>query len=86
MTGLINQGGFVASLVLVVAIGLILDAATPGTSAAYTPEAFTLAMSFQYILWAVGLLQIWRYRRKTRARLLRDDPDRCGRFAGRDVS
>ncbi|WP_293782408.1 nitrate/nitrite transporter [uncultured Aeromicrobium sp.] len=86
VTGLINQGGFVASLVLVVAIGLILDAATPGTSAAYTPEAFTLAMSFQYILWAVGLLQIWRYRRKTRARLLRDDPDRWGRFAGRDVS
>ena len=31
-------------------------------------------MSFQYILWALGLLQIWRYRRKARARLKIDDP------------
>ena len=29
-TGIINQGGFIASLVLVVAIGLILDWRTPG--------------------------------------------------------
>ena len=29
-TGIINQGGFLASLVLVVAIGLILDWRTPG--------------------------------------------------------
>lgn len=85
-TGLINQGGFVASLVLVVAVGIILDVATPGSSAAYTPEAFKLAMSFQYVLWTLGLVQIWRYRRKARARLLRDDPDYWGPLSGRDVS
>ena len=61
-TGIINQAGFVASLVLVVAIGLILDWRTPGASTDYTPSAFRWAMSFQYVLWAIGVTQIWRYR------------------------
>ena len=52
---------------LVIAIGLILDWRTPGESTAYTPEAFRWAMSFQYVLWATGLVQIWRYRRRARA-------------------
>ena len=65
-TGLINQGGFLASLVLVVTIGLVLDWRTPGASAAYTPEAFRWAMSAQYALWALGLVQVWRYRRRAR--------------------
>lgn len=74
-TGIINQGGFYASLVLVVAIGVILDWRTPGASTAYTPEAFRWAMSFQYVLWALGLTQVWRYRRRTRAWLRVHDPD-----------
>jgi len=65
-SGIINQAGFSASLVLVVAIGLVLDWRTPGASTAYTPEAFRWAMSFQYVLWGLGLLQIWRYRHRTR--------------------
>ena len=73
-TGIINQGGFYASLVLVVAVGLVLDARTPGSSTAYTPEAFRWAMSSQYVLWTVGLVQVWRYRRRTRARLWDEDP------------
>jgi MFS family permease len=72
-TGIINQGGFYASLVLVIAIGLILDWRTPG-SGDYTPSAFRWAMSFQYLLWGLGLVQVWRYRRKARARLRDDDP------------
>lgn len=74
-SGIINQGGFIASLVLVIAIGLILDWKTPGSGNAYTPEAFRWAMSFQYVLWALGLTQLVRYRRKTRAHLLATDPD-----------
>ena len=65
-TGIINQGGFAASLVLVVAIGLILDWRTPGASTDYRPEAFRWAMSAQYVLWTAGVVQIWRYRRKAR--------------------
>ncbi|CAN5485345.1 MFS transporter [soil metagenome] len=66
-TGIINQAGFAASLVLVVAIGVVLDWRTPGGSTAYTPDAFRAAMSVQYLLWALGLTQIWRYRRRARA-------------------
>jgi MFS family permease len=73
VTGIINQGGFYASLVLVVAIGLILDWRTPGTSADYPPSAFRWAMSFQYVLWAVGLAQIWRWRLRTRGVVSRDE-------------
>ena len=71
-TGIINQGGFYASLVLVVAVGLILDWRTPAGED-YTASAFRWAMSFQYLLWSVGLVQIWRYRGKARARLKADD-------------
>lgn len=66
-SGIINQGGFLASLVLVLAIGWILDWRTPGGGNAYTPEAFRWAMSAQYVLWAAGLVQTVRYRRRARA-------------------
>ncbi len=74
-TGIINQGGFLASLLLVVAIGVVLDWRTPGASTAYTPEAFRWAMSCQYVLWALGITMIWRNRRRARALLLAQDPD-----------
>lgn len=73
-TGIINQAGFLASLTLVIAIGVVLDWRTPEGSD-YTPEAFRWAMSFQYVLWTLGLVQIWRYRVRARARLKADDPD-----------
>jgi MFS family permease len=81
-TGIINQGGFYASLVLVIAIGLILDWRTPGGSSDYTPSAFRWAMSFQYLLWGLGLVQIVRYRVKARARLRDDDPDLWAELSG----
>lgn len=71
-TGIINQAGFYATLFLVVAIGLVLDWRTPGGGTDYTPSAFRWAMSIQYVLWAVGLVQMWRYRRLTRALILRE--------------
>jgi MFS family permease len=71
--GIINQAGFSASLVLVVAIGVVLDWRTPGSSTAYSPSAFRWAMCAQYPLWAIGLLQVWRYRRRARAVIDRDE-------------
>jgi hypothetical protein len=84
-TGIINQGGFYASLVLVIAIGLILDWRTPGGSTDYTHAAFRWAMSFQYLLWGLGLVQILRYRAKARARLLVDDPELWSELSGLPV-
>ena len=72
-SGIINQGGFLASLLLVVAIGVVLDWRTPGDSTAYTPSAFRWAMSAQYVLWAIGLTQVYRYRVRTRRVVNRDE-------------
>jgi hypothetical protein len=66
-SGIVNQGGFVATLLLVLAIGWVLDWRTPGSGSAYTSQAFRWAMSLQYLLWALGLAQILRYRRRARA-------------------
>ena len=74
-SGIINQGGFIASLVLVVSIGVLLDWRTPGASTSYSPGAFRWAMSAQYVLWALGLTQVWRYRRRARAVVDRDELD-----------
>lgn len=72
-TGIINQGGFAASLLLVISIGVILDWRTPGESSAYGPSAFRWAMSAQYVLWAVGLTQVYRYRVRARRVVDRDE-------------
>lgn len=82
-TGIINQAGFFATLSLVVGIGLVLDWRTPGGGTDYTPEAFRWAMSLQYVLWTVGLIQIWRYRVRTRALILREhaEADELGELA-----
>jgi hypothetical protein len=51
----------------------------PGASTAYTPSAFRWAMSFQYVLWGIGLVQIWRYRVQVRAKIMREEPEAYGR-------
>ncbi len=84
-TGIINQGGFLASLTTAALIGLLLDWRTPDGVAGYPAEAFTYAMSAQFVLWAIGATQIWRFRRKGRARLLREDPELWSQQSGRPV-
>lgn len=74
VSGIINQGGFVASLVLVIAIGVVLDWRAPDGE--YTPSAFRWAMSTQYLIWALGLVQIGRYRVKTRRVVDREELER----------
>jgi len=80
--GIINQAGFFASLLLVLAIGLVLDWRTPGSSTDYAPNAFVWAMSCQYVLWTLGLVQLVRYRVKARSRLRADDPEAYARMSG----
>jgi MFS family permease len=65
-SGIINQGGFLAALVAVLAIGAVLDALSPAGAADYSPDAFSAAMSVQYLLWALGAVQIVRYRNRVR--------------------
>ncbi|GAB3863719.1 MFS transporter [Nocardioides maradonensis] len=70
-SGIINQAGFVATLVTVFAIGFVLDALTPGSSSDYSSGAFKAAMAVQYVVWALGAAMIWRYRRRVRQLLPR---------------
>jgi sugar phosphate permease len=67
-TGVVNVGGFVASLLTIELIGLILDARTGGR-ATYDIGDFKMAMAVQYLVGAVGLIGILRTRRLARRRL-----------------
>ncbi|WP_307799017.1 MFS transporter [Micromonospora antibiotica] len=67
-TGIVNVGGFVASIVLVLAIGVVLDLTTPAGAAAPPLTAFRWAFAVQYLLWVLGAVQVLRYRNAARRR------------------
>jgi MFS family permease len=71
-SGVVNVGGFVASLLTVLAVGAVLDLLTPGGSTDYSLDAFRAAFAVQYVFWAIGLVGVVRHRRQLRARLARD--------------
>lgn len=62
-SGVVNVGGFVASLFMILVVGLVLGALGP-----YTLNHFRLALLVQYGLWAFGLYQVLRLRSVLRAR------------------
>lgn len=66
-TGMINVGGFAASLMTIGLIGLILDYRAPGGPSTYELMDFRIAMAVQFPFWALGAWQLLRYRRKGRA-------------------
>lgn len=71
--GLINIGGFIASLLAIWTVGWILDLSRAGAS--YDLGDFRLAMASQYIFWTFGIVQILRYRRKAIDHLRRLHPE-----------
>ncbi|MFL6100925.1 MAG: nitrate/nitrite transporter [Actinomycetales bacterium] len=74
-TGIVNIGGFVASLLTMFAVGVVLDLFAPGggTGAggprAYPLSAFRAGWSVQYVAWAIGVVGILRTRRLVRRRM-----------------
>jgi MFS family permease len=67
-TGIVNVGGFVASLITILLIGVVLDVRTGGT-ADYDLVDFKWALTVQYAVGLVGLVGILRTRRLARRRL-----------------
>lgn len=67
-SGIVNVGGFVASLTTILLIGLVLDARTTGGPTAYTLGDLKLAFCLQYALWLVGTVMVLRLRRRLRRR------------------
>jgi len=72
--GLVNIGGFVASLLTMALVGVVLDLREPGGMDAYDLDDFRVALCVQYLFWALGVVQILRYRRRGIAHLRRVHP------------
>ncbi|MGD9621402.1 MAG: nitrate/nitrite transporter [Mycolicibacterium sp.] len=67
--GMVNMGGFIASLLLMLAMGLTLQAA-----GGISFESFRLAWTLQYVVWTLAVVGILITRRKARNLLaLQDD-------------
>jgi MFS family permease len=66
-TGIVNVGGFVASLLTIALIGIVLSARSSGGPTSYTLDDFRLAFCVQYLFWTIGLLGLLRTRRRLRA-------------------
>lgn len=64
-SGVVNMGGFTASLMTMAIIGLVLDRLAPGGPGTYTLDHFRIAMSSQFLLWGFGAWMIWRYRQRS---------------------
>jgi membrane protein implicated in regulation of membrane protease activity len=62
--GIVNVGGFVASLLVAWAMGVVL-----GRAGGYTPEAFRLAWTVQYAVWAFAFAAVLVARRRARRKL-----------------
>ncbi len=72
-TGIVNIGGFVASLLTMFALGVVLDLVAPsgggGARRRTLWTAFRAGWSVQYVVWAFGFLGILRTRRLVRRRM-----------------
>jgi MFS family permease len=64
--GIVNVGGFAASLLVTLAVGVVLGAVGPG---GYTPEAFRVAWTVQYAVWALALVMVLLARRRARRKM-----------------
>jgi len=62
-SGIVNVGGFVASLLTIFTIGVVLDVTTSDGPASYTMGAFRVALSVQYAFWLFGLTMVLRTRK-----------------------
>lgn len=69
--GMVNMGGFIASLLVMQAMGIIL-----GAMGGYSFESFRVAWTVQYAIWALAVLGILITRRKTR-RLMKVEEERA---------
>jgi hypothetical protein len=72
--GVVNVGGFVGTLLAVVVIGVVLEMASSVPAPDYTLSAFKWAFATQYLLWALGVVQLLRYRHRTLRLIAERDP------------
>jgi hypothetical protein len=69
---MVNMGGFLASLLVMQAMGLII-----GAAGGYSFESFRLAWTVQYVVWVLAAVGILITRKKAR-RLMKLEQERYG--------
>jgi MFS family permease len=80
-SGLVNMGGFVASLLVMQAMGVILDAAGD-----FSFDAFRLAWTAQYVIWGLAVVGILITRRKARRQVAKEGPMLLESFEAQPVA
>jgi MFS family permease len=65
--GIVNVGGFVASLLVALAVGVVLGLIGPADG--YTPEAFRGAWTVQYVIWGLALVGVLVARSRARRKM-----------------
>jgi MFS family permease len=66
-TGIVNVGGFSASLAVIALVGVVLSLQSSRGPTSYTLGDFKLAFAVQYLFWAVGVSAFLRTRKRLRA-------------------
>lgn len=74
-SGIVNTGGFIATLTAVALVGVVLDAVAPAGPSTWDVDSFRAAMLVQYPVWGLGIAMTMRYRRKARLAALAADPE-----------
>lgn len=74
-SGIVNTGGFVATLTAVALVGVVLDLVAPAGPSTWDVDAFRAAMLVQYPVWAIGVAMVLKYRSRTRRAALEADPE-----------
>ena len=65
--GFVNMGGFVATIISVLLVGIVLQAASPAGASTYSLGEYRIAFASLAIPWAMGVIGVFRTRRETRA-------------------
>lgn len=66
-TGLVNTAGFTAALVVIMLVGLLLDAQGAGSPETYSLHAFKVAFAAQIPFWVLGIVMVMVERSRTAA-------------------
>ncbi|MFC5338771.1 MFS transporter [Leucobacter denitrificans] len=65
-TGTVNTGGFIATIIAVMSIGVVLDLQGAGSPSTYSLDAFQLAFAVQIPIWVLGLVMVIIESRRTK--------------------
>jgi MFS family permease len=65
-TGVVNVGGFLATVISILAVSVVLDAVSPAGARTYDLHAYRLAFATLALPWLVGVVGVIASRRRTR--------------------